>query len=144
MSRVALRFPRKAKALLYGNVLLSFGTGLIWLALNRWGQVDGAFGPERSPFEPWMLRIHGGSAFLAMTGFGYLLASHVHIGWRSRRNRALGTALVSTIVLLMVSGYLLYYTAEESLRNGISWTHLLLGISLPVTLAVHASKARRR
>ncbi|MDB6074898.1 MAG: hypothetical protein JWO89_2538 [Verrucomicrobiaceae bacterium] len=144
MSRVALRFPRKAKALLYGNILLSFCTGVVWFALHRWGKVEGEFGTEFNPLEPWLLKIHGASAFLAMMGFGYLLATHVHVGWRSRRNRRLGMTLVGTVALLMLSGYLLYYSAGEDFRSAVSWVHLGLGVSLPLTLGTHVWLGHRR
>lgn len=144
MSRVALRFPRKAKAFLYGNVLLSFCTGITWFILHRWGQVEGEFGPEKSPLEPWLIRVHGASAFIVMMGFGYLLASHVHVGWRSRRNRFMGISLTGTVTMLIVSGYLLYYSAGEDFRNAVSWVHLALGLSLPLTLGAHVWQGHRR
>ncbi len=144
MSRVALHFPRRAKLMLYGNIALSFASGIAWFALHRWGQVEGEFGPEKSPLEPWLLRVHGASAFLAMMGFGYLLASHVHVGWRSRRNRRLGALLVGAVSLLILSGYLLYYSAGEDFRSAVSWIHLGLGLSLPGVLGLHVWKGHRR
>ena len=144
MSRIALRFPRKAKAVLYANVLLSFCTGTAWFALHRWGQVEGDFGPEKSPWEPWLIKVHGASAFIVMMGFGYLLASHIHVGWRSKRNRFMGVSLNGTVALLILSGYLLYYSAGEDFRQAVSWAHLALGLSLPVTLGVHVWQGHRR
>ncbi|MDB6137915.1 MAG: hypothetical protein JWO94_987 [Verrucomicrobiaceae bacterium] len=143
MSRVALRFPRKAKALLYANIILSFCSGIAWFCLHRWGQVEGDFGPEKSPWEPWLMRVHGASAFLAMMGFGYLLASHIHVGWRSKRNRLLGVVVVSVIGSIIVSGYLLYYSAGEDFRTVVSWTHLALGLSLPGSLGFHVWRGHR-
>ncbi len=144
MNRIALHFPRWAKAILYGNILLSLLTGSTWFALHRWGQIEGEFGPEKHPLEPWLIKIHGASAFLILIGFGYLLASHVHVGWRSRRNRVLGVTLLSTICLLIFTGYLLYYASADGFREGVSWTHLLTGLSLPVTLGLHVWWGHRR
>lgn len=144
MSRVALHFPRRAKALLYGNLLLSLASGTSWFALHRWYRAEGEFGPEPSKLEPWLMKVHGASAFLAMIGFGYLLASHVHVGWRSRRNRAFGMSLVFLIAALAISGYLLYYSAGEVFRETVSWTHLALGLAFPGVLAGHVVAGRRR
>jgi hypothetical protein len=144
MSRIALYFPRWAKAMLYGNLLLSFSTGTVWFALHRWAQVDGEFGPEKHPLEPWLIKLHGASAFLVLIGFGYLLASHVQIGWRSKRNRKLGLALISTLVMIIITGYLLYYASGDGFREAVSWTHLALGLSLPVTLILHVWRGHRR
>ncbi len=137
MSRVALHFPRRAKALLYGNLLLSLASGTSWFALHRWYRAEGEFGPEPSKLEPWLMKVHGASAFLAMIGFGYLLASHVHVGWRSKRNRAFGVALVSIIGGLVLSGYLLYYSGGEDFRDVMGWIHVALGLAFPCVLAGH-------
>lgn len=142
MSRVALHFPRRAKALLYGNIVLSFITGTCWFVLHRWFPIQGEFGPEKNPLEPWLIKMHGASAFIALVGFGYLLASHVHVAWRSRRSRLSGQAMLGNVILLILTGYLLYYAGGEGFREGVSWMHLATGLSLPVTLAVHLSTKR--
>jgi hypothetical protein len=144
MSRVALHFPRRAKALLYGNLLLSFISGTTWFAMNRWFRVEGEFGPEPSKLEPWLMKIHGASAFIALIGFGYLLASHVHVGWRSKRNRTLGVALVSIFSALAISGYLLYYGSGDEFHYGMGWIHLGFGLAFPCVLAGHVFIGHRR
>ena len=143
MSRVALHFPRRAKAVLYGNIAISFATGTLWFVLHRWFSIEGEFGPEKNPLEPWLIKVHGASAFLVLIGFGYVLASHVHVGWRTRRNRVLGLALVTTFALLILTGYLLYYASGEGFREGVGWMHLALGLSLPVTLMAHIAMGKR-
>lgn len=144
MNRIALHFPRWAKTVLYSNVLLSFSTGTAWYGLHRWYEVEGEFGPEKSPLEPWLMRVHGASAFLIILGFGYLLASHVHVGWRSRRNRALGVAVVAWVLLLIGSGYLLYYASGDKFRSSVGLGHLILGLSLPVTLGAHVWRGHQK
>lgn len=144
MKRVGLHFPRWAKLTLYGNLLLSLATGMTWFALHRWGQVEGEFGMEPHPAEPWLLRIHGASAFLILIGFGYLLATHLTVGWRSRRNRPLGLSLVVCLALLAASGYLLYYASGEGFRDTVSWVHFIIGLSFPVILASHVIVGHRR
>lgn len=143
MSRVALHFPRKAKIILYGNVLLSLTSGTLWFALHRWGQVEGDFGPEIHPLEPWLIKIHGAAAFCALIGLGYLLATHVHVAWRTRLNRLFGISLLSVIIALGLSGYLLYYGQGEALHETTCWVHLILGLLLPVTLLLHVWKGHR-
>ena len=143
MSRVVLHFPGWAKAVLYSNVLMSLATGSAWFALHRWVEIEGEFGPEKSPLEPWLMRVHGASAFLILIGFGYLLASHIHVGWRAKRNRFSGLGLVGNVLALICTGYLLYYASGESFRDGLSWTHLALGLSLPVTIALHVWRGHR-
>ncbi len=142
MSRIALRFPRKAKLALYSLTLLSLSSGLGFYILNRWFQVEGDFGPEKHPWQATVLKIHGASAFLTLIGFGYLLASHIHVGWRSRRNRVLGITLVGTIIAQILTGYGLYYASTEQ-REVLATLHLYSGLSFPLVLIAHIIMARR-
>ncbi len=144
MKRVALHFPRWAKAVLYGNLALSFITGTLWSILNRWFPIEGEFGPQKNPLQAWLIKLHGASAFLVLIGFGYLLASHVHVGWRSGRNRFSGSSILGNVTLMIVTGYLLYYASGEGFRESVSWVHLALGLALPCTLGLHVWQAHGR
>ena len=135
--RIALHFPRLWKAFLYLLVTTNWGTGVAWFSLHRWYRVQGEFGEEFSPWEPRLLRIHGGSAMLMMIYFGYLLASHVPVGIRSRRNRILGITLLSVVGFLILTAYGLYYSWGEEFKEWVSWAHLIAGLSLPVVLFLH-------
>lgn len=143
MKRVALHFPRWAKTVLYGNLALSFATGTGWFGIHRWFQTEGEFGPEKHPIEPWLIKIHGASAFLVLIGFGYLLASHVHVGWRTHRNRVLGVSTLTNVAVMILTGYLLYYAGSETFRQQVSWMHLILGLCLPAVLALHVLLGKR-
>jgi hypothetical protein len=144
MRRVALHFPRWAKGVLYGNLLLSLSTGVTWFSLHQWFQIEGEFGPEKHPLEPLLIEVHGASAFAFMIAFGYLLASHVPVAHRAKRNRPLGYTLVAIISTLIITGYGLYYAGSEALRSGISLLHLAVGLSFPLVLALHIWRGHRR
>lgn len=138
--RPALHFPRAAKVLLYSNLLLSLTTGLGWYVLNRWWQVEGEFGLEKHPWQPALLKVHGAAAFLALIGFGGLLASHISVGWRSKRNRLFGVLLLTDLLLQIVTGYALYY-APEAWHETVATLHLLAGVAFPVLLGLHVWRA---
>ena len=138
------RFRRGALCALLANGLLSFTSGAVWFVLHRWFRPIGDFGPEPHPWEAWLLRVHGASAFLALTGFGAVLAGHVRAGWRMRRNRISGVALVSAVALLAASGYWLYYGWIETARDAVSWIHLGLGLLLPLAFGLHLMPRRGR
>lgn len=144
MRRIALHFPRYAKAALALLLAWSFVTGTGFFYLQRWGQAEGEFGPEINPLQPWLLRAHGLGAFLWLIAFGYLLASHIPVGWRARRQRSSGLSLVALLASLALTGYGLYYLAAEGLREAVGWTHLGLGLAFPVVLAVHIVTGKRR
>jgi hypothetical protein len=136
MSRVGLYFPRWAKAVLYAVLLLSLGTGTTWYVLERWFQIEGEFGPEKHPWQPSLIKLHGASAFASLMGFGYLLASHLPVAWKARRNRASGLMLTGIFGVQILSGYGLYY-ASEPLRETVSSLHLISGLAFPILLMGH-------
>ena len=143
MKRVGLHFPRLLKAALWLLLLGSWGTGTAWFILHRWFLVKGEFGDEHSAWEPVLIRIHAACAMLIMIYFGYLLATHITVGWRARRNRFFGLLLVAIIGFQIVTAYGLYYVGGEDFRPLISWAHLCAGFSLPFLLAIHIMLGHR-
>lgn len=143
MKRIALHFPKIAKALLYLAFVTSWLTGTVWFSLHQWVHIEGEFGESHSTWGPFLIKIHGGSAMLMMVFYGYLLASHVPAGRRSKRNRALGLALTCGIAFMILTAYGLYYIGGETFRSIVSWAHLLVGFCLPFVLALHVWSGHR-
>jgi hypothetical protein len=112
-------------------------SGAAWLLLHYYGQVQGEFGPETNPLEPWFLRIHGLVLIPALLGFGGLFVVHMPKGWKNRYQRNLGIALTAVFVILIVSGYMLYYVGDEGLRDWTSIIHWVLGLGAPVLFIWH-------
>ena len=117
-------------------------TGLAWLGLHYFGVRQGEFGAEHSPLEAWSLRAHGAFAFLALWTLGLLWGVHVVNGWRLDRRRWTGSVLLGVFGLLILSGYLLYYAGEDSVRPMVSVIHWAVG--LLVLLAYLAHRLFRR
>lgn len=143
MKRIALHFPRLAKAALYLAFVTSWLTGTAWFTLHQWVRIEGEFGEEHSAWEPLLIKIHGGSAMFMMVFYGYLLASHVPTGLRSKRNRFLGLTLTYGIAFMILTAYGLYYIGGESFRTLVSWAHLTVGFLLPLVLALHVWSGHR-
>jgi hypothetical protein len=141
--RTGLKFSPVAKVVLYGNLMLSLLSGSTWFILHTWMITEGEFGPEHSPWEPWLMKVHGASAFLAMMGFGWVLGRHVNVTWRTRRARVTGISVVSAVAILILSGYGLYYIGDLELRERVGLLHLAFGIGLPMILGIHVWKAHR-
>lgn len=112
-------------------------SGGAWLLLHYFGQVEGEFGPETNPLEPWMLRLHGAALIPALLGFGALFVVHIPKGWKDRRQRWIGTGLTALVGLLILSGYLLYYAAGDSFRGWVSLIHWAIGLGVPVIFIWH-------
>ncbi|HEY8241628.1 MAG TPA: hypothetical protein VIH35_09285 [Kiritimatiellia bacterium] len=136
------RMYRLSVWLVYSGVALMVGSGIGWLLLDSFGQQDGEFGPEKHPAQFYLIRFHGALAMGMMMIFGGLLATHVRHYWRKIERRTTGVILIATWTLLMASAYALYYAGGESLRAVAHWTHIVLGLGLPIWLVVHVWKTR--
>lgn len=81
--------------------------------------------------------------------FGYLLASHIPFAWKTKRQRLLGCSLIIDHLLLIITGYLLYYASNEIFRLVVSYSYFTFGIVYPFILGAHiysgilAKKKRR-
>lgn len=111
-------------------------SGVAWLGFHYFLVRQGQFGPERSPLEPWSLKLHGAFAFLALWLAGLLWGVHVVNGWSQGRRRWSGSMLAGLYLALILSGYLLYYAGDEG-RDAISLLHWVIGLAAPALYLGH-------
>jgi hypothetical protein len=88
-------------------------SGALWWGLERFGARPGPFGEEPHPWLPALLEGHGGLAMAGLLVLGAVWVLHVRRGWRARRNRRSGGALVAFLGILILTGWALYYVADE-------------------------------
>ena len=112
-------------------------SGAAWLLLHYYGQLQGEFGPETNPLEPWLLRLHGLVLIPALLGFGGLFIVHIPKGWNEQKQRIAGIALTAIFSLLILTGYLLYYLGSETLRDWTSLIHWAIGLGSPAIFVWH-------
>lgn len=143
MRRDRLPLSRRHQAWLHGVSAALFGTGAAWLAFHHFLQVPGEFGDQPHFLEPWWLKLHGGAAMVFLVLLGTLVRVHIPTGWRSRRNRVSGVGLVSVNLVLVATGWALYYLGSESVRPVLSTVHWGIGIALPLGLLWHARAGLR-
>lgn len=99
-------------------------------------------GPETPP--PYaLIRIHGTSAVAVQVLLGALVVAHILPAWRARRHIASGLGLAAALAVLVLSGLGLYYSGDESLRALSRWSHIIIGLALPLPLAIHIAQRRR-
>ncbi len=132
-----IRFSRTRRWTVYGIALGLWGSGVGWLALRYALRRDGQFGPEAHPLEPWALKAHGAFAFAALWLMGVVWAAHLVNGWRAGRRRWSGAVLFGLALLLIASGWLLYYAGDDQLRDGVSKLHWVAGLGAPLALLAH-------
>jgi hypothetical protein len=140
---IALGAAHRRAAELTLALLLATGAG--WLAVHYATNPDAASGTFGS-HEGFWLKLHGAAAMLGLLLFGSLLSGHVFRGLRGTRNRYSGIALAGLGLALVISGYLLYYIADEATHPVISAIHWVTGLGLlpPFIWHRHAAARRRR
>ena len=112
-------------------------SGAAWLLLHYYGLVEGEFGVETNPLEPWLLRLHGLVLIPALLAFGGLMVVHIPKGWKDKSQRVAGVTLTVVTGVLILSGYLLYYLGVEWLRDWTSLIHWVVGLALPAFFVWH-------
>ena len=135
-----IRLKRFQRRFLYTVLALLFLTGTAWAYWNY--LVPEPRDPEMSA-KTWAMKIHGGAAMAILVLLGMLLASHVPVAWRVRRNRGNGSFFLGVFGILTITGYGLYYAGGESLRAWSSWIHLGVGLVLPLFLIIHIWLGKR-
>lgn len=134
---------RSAKLAKWQIWLLSLSGTLLWLSGSAWlllhyyGRVQGPFGPESNPLEPWMLRLHGLVLIPALLGVGGLFLVHFRKGWSHKPQRVAGLILSAAVLVLVATGYLLYYVGDDELREVFSRVHWIAGLGVPAVFVWH-------
>jgi hypothetical protein len=140
----SLRLPRARHVAVYVVGIGLWLSGGLWLLFHYCVQHPGPFGPVPNPLEPWWLKLHGAFAFAAIWLFGLLWGIHILAGWSAGRRRGTGGLLMGALGCLIVSGYLLYYLGDETMRPLVSFVHWGIGLALPAVFAGHRLLEPRR
>ena len=136
-AKVSAQVSPLRRALVNLGGLGLWGSGVAWLVLHYFMVRQGEFGPERSPYEAWSLKVHGAFAFLALWTLGLLWGVHILHGRGLHRRRWTGSALLVALLVLIVSGYLLYYIGDDRPREIASLAHWAIGLALPLAYIAH-------
>lgn len=142
MKRRGVQLSRRHRWSLYlvGLALLLSGLGWVWLhQLDEAGNIRGLW----REVTPVLMTVHGLVAAAFVLLLGTLLPVHVRHSWHARRNRANGAFFLTTVGMLTLTGYLLYYLGNERLRALCSNVHFWLGAIIPLLLIWHIWSGRR-
>ncbi len=136
--RRPVRPGRRQRQAIYVASALLIASGLMWLLAHYALPL-----PEdaaRHPLEPWAMRIHGAATMFGLAVLGGIWGNHVLGAWERGTHRWSGSSLLGLWLILALSGYGLYYLADEEWRGMASWLHVAAGIGLPAALAIHVWK----
>ena len=128
--------PRPLRVATYGVGALLWLSGAAWLVLHYVFPQASAFGPLPNPWEAPLMRAHGLVAVCGVFLIGWMTAAHVTARWSSDRNRRSGLTLALTALLLVFSGYALYYTTGTP-HDGAGLLHEVLGVLAPAAALTH-------
>lgn len=135
--REPVRQTEKRRWLIYGIGLGLWASGTLWLVFHYFMQEQGEFGPAPNPLEHWWLAAHGLFGFATLWLLGLLWGRHIVSAWKTGRQRISGGLLFGFLIVLIVSGYLLYYTGGDETRSIVSLIHWTIGLALPLPFLVH-------
>ncbi|MBC7437135.1 MAG: DUF4405 domain-containing protein [Bdellovibrionales bacterium] len=136
-----IRLPDWQRRGLYASVLVLTLSGLAWLALHF---LMAEAGDELAQLAPkrWSIRIHTAAALWLLFMVGGLVPLHMRSAWHLRRNRIGGAGLAALLLVLTLTGYLLWYAPEGAARQWSQWLHWALGCAAPVALLLHIAWGR--
>lgn len=138
------RMPRRTRATVYiiiGGLWLS---GVLWLLLDQFFAQVGPFGPTPNRAEPAVLLIHGVVAIVAMYVLGWISLRHVVRWWQGGLRRVSGASLSTCLVLLIVSGFALFFVSDDRWQRAAALSHDVFGLFVTVFGIQHWFFARRR
>lgn len=136
--------PRWQRRALYLTVALLTASGLLWLCVHwlAWPQASRAtMEGLPSPWEPWLMKLHGLGVLLVLLLTGRLSGVHLMKGWRMHWRRGEGVALFALLGGLALGGYALLYLVPETWRDGLGLAHAAMGVGMAVLLWWHRRSA---
>lgn len=135
--RGPLRLPRTRRYTVYFISVGVFVTGAVWLIYHYFLRTPGPFGFKNNPLEIWWLKAHGAFSFASIWALGWLWTTHVMRGWNMRWRRWSGGFLAGVVLVLTITGYLLYYIGSRDWREGMALAHWIIGLAALAVFFIH-------
>ena len=136
--------PRQARAAIYIVIGGLWLTGIVWLVLDQFFAEVGPFGPTPNRLEPAVLLIHGVVAILGMYVLGWVSIRHVVRWWQGGLRRVSGASLSTCLVLLVVTGFALFFLSDDGSQHAAALSHDVFGLIVTVLGVQHWFFAKRR
>ena len=118
--------------------------GFVIVAISGvwWSLLHDALASKSFELMHNLLVTHGASAFISLIILGALMPQHMRLAWHVKRNRMSGGIMAMIALVIVVTGFGLYYS-NEYWRDPIKWTHLIVGLVSIAALILHIWYGRR-
>lgn len=141
---VNLRLERWHRRWIFAIFALLALSGIAWLVARFWLRPVTEFGESIHPLEPISMKVHGGMAMLMLFFLGSLMNAHIRRAIKAGRNLVTGWGMIAAMLLLILSGFGLYYLAGEADRGVWSAVHWVLGLAASLLFIAHVKLGRSR
>jgi hypothetical protein len=84
-----------------------------------------------------LLLLHGISSIAAMYLLGWITARHVLRWWTSGMRRLSGGVLAAMLLLLVASGFALFFVSEDKWQHAAALVHEVLGVAVTAFAVQH-------
>lgn len=128
--------PQGLRAATFAVSALLWMSGALWMLLHYLFPGHNEFGLLPNSYEAPLMRVHGLIAVAAVFLLGWLGASHMLVRWSAWAGRPSGLWLLGAALVLIVSGYALYYTTG-GLHGAAGAVHEWLGLGAPAVALSH-------
>jgi hypothetical protein len=142
--RMPGRMPTGQRAVIYAVLGGLWLSGCLWLVLDQFFVRRGPFGPMPNAWQPPLLLLHGVVSVFGMYLLGWVTARHVVRWWPGRLRRGSGATLTAFLLLLVVSGFALFFLSDDRWQRAAALAHDFLGLAVTVFGIQHWFFAKRR
>jgi hypothetical protein len=141
---VNLRLERWHRRSIYACFAALTISGALWLVARYFMRPINQFGESIHPLEPLAMKFHGGAAMVMLFFLGSLMNAHIRRAIKARHNLGTGWSMIVTMLVLIASGFGLYYIAGEGDRSIWSLLHWLIGLGSTALFVVHVALGRTK
>jgi hypothetical protein len=127
------------RRLFYLVLGILWASGALWLLADWFKEPE--LGSVRTPLQTLTMKVHGAIMLVYLAMLGTLL-THIRLGTALRANRLSGFSIVALNGILALTGWILYYSAGDALREWSSPIHWAIGLSTPLLLVAHIKLGR--
>lgn len=136
----AFRLSPRRRWMVYCMFALLLVTGLAWLVVHFLDDGSDAGALTLA----WSMKLHGGAVMLTLLLLGMLWGPHIRNAWVRKRNRAAGAVVGAVVLVLILTGYALYYVNGQLVRQIAEYLHWFAGVTMCLALWAHIVVGRRK